>query len=173
VILLCLSVIYITGFAITILHESAHVAILGETPQEVIIGLPILLRIRFRNILIYPVLPICGCTKMELTRQPTKFRMLCFTLSGCIAGVIASISCGFFGYMLLPPEALSRIHHNGHRLGFLLRDVVSGTSDVQTTLATALIISAILYSVQQLGNLAPLKSYDGHNFLRVLRHRQE
>ena len=176
VILLLLSVIYIVGFLITVLHETAHIASIyeiGETPQYVQIGVPTLLCIKYRNIVFYPLFPFAGRTYMTLHTNPSKFRMLVFTLAGCIAGITASISCGFFGYMLLPNEALTEFHRNGHRLGFLLRDILSGSSDLQTTCATALIMSAVIFGIQHIGNLAPVKHYDGHNFLRVLFHRQQ
>ena len=172
-ILLLLAVIYIIGFIITILHETAHIVALGETPQQVVIGVPILLKIEYRNINFYPIFPFAGRTWMNLTRQPTKLRMLIFTISGVVAGVVASIICGFSGYMLMPVDILSRFHRNGHHLGFLLRDIITGSSDFQTTFATALIMSAIIYGVQELGNLAPIRYWDGHNFLRVLFFKAE
>lgn len=150
-----LSAIYTIGFLFILLFKTCHLLNLNQRPDRISSGIPILLKNHDRNIDLYPLVPISGLTKIGLSSFPLRLRVIAFALSVCIAGTLASILCGFFGYLLFPAKTLSEFSKNGHRLGFLLRDVCAGTADIPTALATALIMSVVIYCIQEIGNLMP------------------
>lgn len=166
---LLLSAIYIFGFILTILLETTHILTLNEPPEKISSGIPILLLKKHdRRVDLYPLFPIIYFSKIRLSSFPLRLRVLAFALSGCIVGTLASIICGFFGHLLFPAKTLSEFSKNGHRLGFLLRDVCSGTTDIPTVLSTALILSVIIFFIQSFGNLMSIAKYDGYRFLCLL-----
>ena len=166
-----LIVFWFVGFIVSIVHELSHVIVLGETPQNISVGIPITIKFTFQRFTLYPLLPFCGSVEMELTKHPSRFRMACFTIAGCLAGLLTSVLCGYIGFHLLPTEDLTELLNSGYRPGFLLRAVVHGTATLQSTIATALVSAGFCLGVQQISNLAPIPKYDGYNFIRVLFHK--
>ena len=171
--LILLSVVWLLGLCITVLHEAGHIIVSGGTLQNLQIGIAhkFAIRIKFRNITIYPLLPVAGISAITLSKRPTLFRLVCFTLAGSAFGLLIAILCAGFGFYMLPFEAQTEIHQTGH-LGFLIRAVIGGTAGIRETVATAFIASGIMYGVQQIGNLLPAPGFDGFQLLSILRNRR-
>jgi hypothetical protein len=160
-------VIWAVGFLITIAHELGHAMLSHGKIEYIQIGIAFGFHVQIGKFKIYPLLPIAGGTKLTI-EHPTKKRIVLFALAGIIAGFVASILVGITGFDMLSPEYVSQLLQS-HKLRFLLTEILAGTANLQTIIATAFLISNILYGVQQLGNLLPIPGYDGHLILTTLR----
>jgi len=170
---LFLVVVWCLGLLITVIHEFAHVIILGGKLESLTIGIShkFAIRIKYKNLSIYPLLPFAGFAHITVDFQLSRFRFLCFTLGGCAFGLLIAFLCVVSGLWLLPAEALTEILATW-RLGFLMRAIVHNTAGIEATIATAFIASGIMFGIQQIGNLLPFPGYDGQHALTILRNRR-
>jgi Zn-dependent protease len=166
-ILLFFLTIWVIGLLITFVHESAHALTSLGKIEYIQIGITFGISLTIGKFTLYPLIPVGGGTKVTI-QNPTREGVILFALAGMIAGLIASLLVGIIGFNLLPPETLAEVFRN-RKMGFLLNGIIDGTVGIQTTIATGFIASAVMYSVQQVGNLVPIPGYDGHQILLALR----
>lgn len=154
------------GFLITIIHELGHAWSSNGKTDYIQIGIAIWKPITIGKIRVYPILPFGGATKVAI-ENPTKKRVVLFASAGIANGTFACILVGIFGFCLLSPEAIAEVIRT-HKLRFLINAIISGSAGFQSTIATAFISSAIIYGVQQVGNILPAPGYDGHLIFKTI-----
>jgi hypothetical protein len=170
---LFLSVVWFLGLCITIVHEFAHIVVLGGKLKNLQIGIAhkFAIQIKFRNITFYPLIPFAGISHLTVNFPISRFRLVAFAMAGSLIGLLIAILFVGFGLWLLPAEAFAEICHTW-RLGFLMKAVLRNSVGIRANIGTAFIASGIMYGIQQVGNLLPVKGYDGYQAVKILQNRR-